>query len=228
MSSAPPIRPAPYPQTDQTIDRDREELYRRLAKIDKHLDASQRDRGSGESAQPGLMAIIDLLPYAALVRFNGRIDHANEPAGALLAASSRNDLLGLPWRDLLHPEDRPLPGIRPTEQNQLVKRFMRRDGVSFEVSIREIQIPWRGRSAGLILIGEWDRPPGDEPAHGVLGPVAVRALDAANEGVCEFDFRSGELDHRPGSRPCWDTPRNRSSGAMRWMHPRSPMSTGKL
>lgn len=103
MPSAPPAHLAPDAQAGQTIDRDREELYRRLAKIDKHLDASLWDRAPSETAQAGLRTTIDLLPYPALVRFNGRVDHANAPAAAVLAAGSTSDLIGLPWRDLLHP-----------------------------------------------------------------------------------------------------------------------------
>ena len=201
MPSAPPAHLAPDAQAGQTIDRDREELYRRLAKIDKHLDASLWDRAPSETAQAGLRTTIDLLPYPALVRFNGRVDHANAPAAAVLAAGSTSDLIGLPWRDLLHPEDRPLPGIRPAHRlgdlDQPVKRFVRRDGVTFEVTIREAQIPWRGRTAGLIVIGEWNNAPGEEPTHGLLGPVAVRALDAAGEGVWEYDLRTGRLDISP-------------------------------
>ena len=201
MSSAPPAQFASKVDAAQTVDRDREELYRRLAKIDKHLDPSLWDRTPAETAQPGLQTIIDLLPYPALVRFNGRVDHANEPAAAALAAASTNDLLGLAWRDLLHPDDRPLPGVRPAqrvgEQDQPLKRFVRRDGVTFEVTIREVLIPWRGRTAGLILIGEWDHAPGEEPTHGLLGPIAVRALDAAGDGVWEYDLRTGRLDISP-------------------------------
>ena len=138
----------------------------------------------------------------------------------MLAAGSTSDLIGLPWRDLLHPEDRPLPGIRPAHRlgdlDQPVKRFVRRDGVTFEVTIREAQIPWRGRTAGLIVIGEWNNAPGEEPTHGLLGPVVVRALNAAGEGTtCGPDGWTS----RRGWRPCWVMRTHRQNRLIRLRRP---------
>jgi PAS domain S-box-containing protein len=103
--------------------------------------------------------LVEMCPDAVALHCEGRIVFANTAAAMLLGAERKEDLIGKPILDIVHPDyhHMVLERVRAeTVQGQAVplveERFVRLDGSVIDVEVAGIPFTYEGRPAGQIVV----------------------------------------------------------------------------
>jgi PAS domain S-box-containing protein len=119
-------------------------------------------RGEAESAliesERRYRDLVDLSPDAILVHADGRFVFANEAAARLLGAGAPSDLMGKPFLEIVHPDDRRVVEQRVRAEEAgipaplLEQRFVRLDGRVIDVEVAGIPIAYGEQRGGQIVV----------------------------------------------------------------------------
>jgi len=121
---------AEHRQTERTL-RESEERYRRL---------------------------VELSFEAIAIHSEGKLVYVNPPGAKLLGASSPEELIGRPIRDLVHPDYWDLLDIRVQQLEEgkgvplVEERFIRLDGTLVDVEVASVPITYQGQPAVQTVI----------------------------------------------------------------------------
>ncbi|MEJ7872847.1 MAG: PAS domain S-box protein, partial [Rubrobacteraceae bacterium] len=125
--------------------------------------ASDREkaRKTLEESEERYRRLVEGLPEAVLVHKDGAFVFTNSAGARLFGAAEPEDLIGKPWIDTVHPDDRELAKARVArvqEEGERVEplemRFLRLDGTPVEVEALAIPTTYRGESATLSVSRE--------------------------------------------------------------------------
>lgn len=149
-------------------------------------DVSERKRAEEEIrlSEERLRLILENAPYAVYVLgFDGRGLYVNKPA-AVMSGYSREELLRMPFLDLVHPEDRDLllqrREARLAGKQAEVRysiRIVDRAGSVHWAENRVIVLPWSGESATLNFL--------QDVTERKLAEDAIRKSEARFRGLIE-------------------------------------------
>ncbi len=99
--------------------------------------------------------------HEALVIVQDSLVRLANPAASRLSAYAPEDLVGMPFLELLHPDDRAIAAERyadrlagNVQERTLALRLVRQDGEILWVEVRSLPVDWRGRPAVLSFVGD--------------------------------------------------------------------------
>ncbi|MBM4398027.1 MAG: PAS domain S-box protein, partial [Deltaproteobacteria bacterium] len=124
-----------------------------LRDVTEQRRADQEMRESEERYR----TLVEMCPDAIIVHQDGRLVFANRAALALVGATSRDQLVGRPVKDFVHPDDLPLVLRRVAEMTAgrhvppAEETFLLLDGSPLEVEVSAAPTSFRGRPAIQVL-----------------------------------------------------------------------------
>jgi PAS domain S-box-containing protein len=165
---------------------------------------AQHRRRRMDSDESQFRHLLECASDGIVVLEEGRIRFANQQA-ELLAGACRQDLIGSPMLDFVHPDHR-----REVTDNYLRRRsgldapssyhirILRRDGVARWAEMRASRIVWQGEPATLALLVDIEDRLRAEEALRVQSEHLRNILDATQAGTWDWDLvgDSVRLDER--------------------------------
>lgn len=103
--------------------------------------------------------LVELSPDAIMVHRNGRCAFINDAGATLLGVASADELIGLPFLDYVHPDDRAIASARIQRAHDakaplgaLELRAVRRDGRVIDMEVISAPVTYHGEPATLAIM----------------------------------------------------------------------------
>ncbi len=119
----------------------------------------ERSEQARHQSEERYRSLVELSPDAIAIHSDGRLVFVNEATVRLLGARSREDLIGRPILDIVHPdfhqvvEERTRREIEQGEHAPLLEeRFVRLDGVTIDVEVAGMPFVHEGKPAGQVVV----------------------------------------------------------------------------
>jgi len=103
--------------------------------------------------------LVELSPDGVAVHLDGRLVYVNPAAARLVGAATPEELIGRPVLDFVHPEHRAVVGERIRRMLEtggsvelIEEKFVRLDGQVIDVEVAATAIPYRGRTAVMVVV----------------------------------------------------------------------------
>ncbi len=148
--------------------------------------------------------LIRLSPTAIAIHCDGKFVFANTAAQRMLRATDEEDIVGQPWLEFIHPDDRETVSKRMDIMTQeginvesLETRLIRNNGDSFDSEIFAVPIVFEGQLAYLVMMRDIADQQRTEIAL-LESEIKYRALfEQNNDGVILMDLEGEILDVNP-------------------------------
>lgn len=119
----------------------------------------RRESNALDHAATQYRALTEQSPDGVIVQQSGRIQYANAAAAALLGVASREQLVGCPFFDWIHPDERDdVRALAESVMNEGVvvepqsRRFVAADGSTVETEVRAVRTIFEGQIAAQLVL----------------------------------------------------------------------------
>lgn len=131
----------------------------RLVSISRDISQRRQREEALRQSEANYRLLVDASPDPMIVHANGRIVYVNDAAVRLVAAASRDEMIGRDALHYLHPSFREMVGrrnhdIRRTGEPAplLEQKYVRTDGTAVDVEVTAIPVVFRGEEGVQVLL----------------------------------------------------------------------------
>lgn len=150
--------------------------------------------------------LVENAPDAIFVQAQGSFTYVNPEAMKLFGASSKDDLIGEPIIERLHPDFRQ-EAIRMIQHLNAEKRpapnseqrFLRLDGTTVDVETSAVPIDYDGKDGALVFVRDITERKLAKEEHDHLNRLNRLILWAASEGIVGLDAQGRAIFTNPSS-----------------------------
>ena len=139
--------------------------------------------------------LVEGFPDAVAIYVDGKIVFVNSASVELMRASSKEDLLGMPVIEFVHPEYREMVATRMKESAKTGKvlplieeKFLRLDGSEVEVEVKSLPVTYQTKSAVQLIVRDVTE---KKVAQQALRESELRyraTVEQSNEGITIADL----------------------------------------
>ncbi len=135
------------------------ELRRNLAAYQQAIHQYQQTEQALKESEERYRRLVEMSPATIAVQSEGKFAYINKTGLKLLGASHRQEIIGKPVLDFVHPTEQktvqaqiqPLQA-RETQSKPLHQRFVRLDGQVVDVEVTSIPVTYEGKPATQVAI----------------------------------------------------------------------------